>query len=423
MQKFTRLLILLLICGATAARAQSAVTRPQANTGVGFFTKEGRIYDPEGTEFVPMGYNTSVFWGGDEACKRENMSTHIPNSGANAVRIVTQTQGEFGWNANPTDQRDLVDRAVKAKLVPMLEMHDATCDDDQFQDIVNYWLSAPMVQLCQDYEAQLWVNIANEHNFPTHEAWRDTYISVIKQFRAAGIKNLIVVDAGENCGQNPTMFTRYGQEVIDADPQQNVLFSVHMYGFWRTADRTFVDWTPPYSVENTLPALRAAGLPIIVGEFGWDAPKGTANNFTGAVLLDTCAAYNIGWYYWSFFDGTDKPFYSVLTSVCNGIDPTRRTLAGSYLIPYLQANARRAGGFPTDAVSPGAGPTLFPNPTTGHVTLSGLGGGPVRVEIVTPQGQRVRSLLLRTDALDVSDLAAGVYVVRVNGRVFRLVKG
>ncbi|MGB3616990.1 MAG: cellulase family glycosylhydrolase, partial [Catalinimonas sp.] len=148
-----------------AAAWAQPVQRPVENTGRGFFVKDGRIYDPAGVEFIPMGYNSSVYWGDEVDCKRENMSEHIAASGANAVRIVTQIEGSFGWNADPTEQRNLVDRAVRAQLVPMLEMHNATCDRDRMRQIVDYWTSDEMVALCRDYEENLWVNIANEHNF------------------------------------------------------------------------------------------------------------------------------------------------------------------------------------------------------------------------------------------------------------------
>lgn len=322
--------------------SQCREARPDYNTGTGFFVKNGKIYDPSGSEFIPMGYNTSAFWAGNEDCKRNNMSVHIPKSGANAVRIVSQTEGAFGWNANPEAQRDLIDRAVQNKLVPMLEMHDATCDKAEFETIVNYWTSEKMVKLCQDYEQYLWVNVANEHNFSDFEAWRDSYKAAIRQFREAGIKNPIVIDAGKNCGQNPEMFKTYGLEVLESDPEQNVIFSIHLYGFWKSEDKTFSDWTPPFTVETDLPALKNAGLPLIVGEFGWDAPEGGAGNYSAEKILSTCRENGIGWFFWAFYDGTENPYYSVLKNVCEGIEADNLTTAGAYILPYLQENAKIA---------------------------------------------------------------------------------
>ena len=331
--------------------AQAQETRPPQNTGTGFFVKNGKIYDPTGVEFVPMGCNSSVYWAGNGECKKFNLSNNIPAAGANAVRIVSQTNGAFGWNANPVEQRDLVDRAVQAEIVPMLEMHDATCDANAFQTIVTYWRSAAMVQLCQDYEQYMWVNIANEHNFSTFEQWRDNYITAIQQIRSSGIKNLIVVDGGMNCGQNPQMIMQYAQQVLNADPQRNVVFSVHMYQYWRTNDKTFTGWTPPYRVEVDLPALKNAGIPVIVGEFGWG---GGSVNYNAQTLINVCNQNKIGWYFWAWYDGPTVPHYGILTDVC-ATDINNRTAAGNFIIPYWQSNAVTAPVFasnPADVLNP-----------------------------------------------------------------------
>ncbi|PHN07884.1 cellulase family glycosylhydrolase [Flavilitoribacter nigricans] len=414
--------ILLFILIPSLAFAQE--TRPEYNTGSGFFVKDGKIYDSGGNEFIPMGYNAAAFWAGNEDCKKTNMSVHIPNSGANAVRIISQTAGAFGWNANPAAQRNLVDRAVKAKMIPMLEMHNATCDEPQFENIVNYWTSEEMVKLCQDYEEYLWVNVANEHNFSDFEAWRDGYKEVITKFREAGIKNPIVIDAGRNCGQNPEMFSTYGAEVLESDPERNVIFSIHMYGFWRTEDKTFTDWTPPFQVETQLPALKAAGLPIMVGEFGWDDPEGYAGNYTAATIVSTCAEQGIGWFFWSFYDGTDKPYYSVIKNVCGGIVESNLTPAGQYILPYLQANASAAaifGTVPTDEVIAGPSLQIYPNPSDSTFIIRGL-SGPSRVRIADAGGALVRTVFLRDNILNLQDLPAGVYFLQIEHTVYKVIK-
>ncbi|MBT31588.1 MAG: hypothetical protein CMO01_18185 [Thalassobius sp.] len=343
MRLFTILFLFLITQNILSLNAQTA--RPAYNTGSGFFVSDGNIYDPNGMAFTPMGYNTSVFWNDNEACKLNNMSEHIPNSGANAVRIISQTEGAYGWNANPKSQRDLVERAVNAGIVPMLEMHNSTCDKPEFETITDYWTSEQVIKICNDFEKYLWVNIANEHNFESFETWRDSYITTIKQFREKGIKNLIVIDAGKFCGQNPEMFTEFGKDVLEADPEKNVVFSIHLYGYWQTADKSFTDWTPPFSVEKDLPALKSTGLPIIVGEFGWDEPEGFSGNYTPEMIIEVCKQNGIGWYFWAFFDGEGVQYYSVLKNACNGIETSNLTEAGKFIIPYIQKNAQKASVF------------------------------------------------------------------------------
>ncbi len=326
--------------------AYSREFRPAGNTGTGFFVKQGKIYDANGVEFIPMGYNSTVFWGGKGDCKKDNLQHTIPSTGANAVRLVTVTENQgntWSWSANASVQRELVQLCVDNKIVPMLEMHDATCGDD-IQPVFDYWLSDSMVQLCKDFEKYLIVNIANEHNFATPEDWRDDYISFIGQLRDKGVNNLIAVDAGKTCGQNPEGVLQYGQSILDGDPQNNVLLTIHFYGYWRTD--TPESWQ--FRVQDELQTMRDSNLPVVVGEFGWDTPDGGTVPYDPRLVISTCENLGIGWYFWSFFDGTDKPFYNIITGVCNGYaDQNDLTDAGKYIVPYLQSNAVTASVYET----------------------------------------------------------------------------
>ena len=403
--------------------ACSQESRPDYNTGSGFYVFEGKIYDPDGEEFIPMGYNTSVFWAGNDECKKTNMSKHIPNTGANAVRIITQTQGAFGWNANPESQRDLVERAVNAGVVPMLEMHNATCSEDEFETITSYWTTESMVKICNDFEKYLWVNIANEHNFETYEEWRDTYTSVVQDFREKGIKNLIVIDAGKFCGQNPEMFMEFGNEVLNADPEKNVVFSIHLYGYWRTLEKSFTDWTPPFAVENELPALKNEGLPLIIGEFGWDSPEGFAGNYEAETIIQVCEENGIGWFFWAFFDGEDKPYYSILKDVCGGIGSSNLTNAGNYILPYIKQNAKRATIFEPLALENTNlnNIKIFPNPTTGTFIVEGLKQS-TEAQITTISGKKISTFNIENGLLNLSTLAKGLYLIHIGSKSFKILK-
>jgi hypothetical protein len=182
-------------------------TRPTYNTGTGFFMKNAKIYDANGNEFIPIGTNGPTFWQ-DETCGKASFDD-MARAGANAVRItsVTPTNNSWSWSSRIENQRAMVASAVANKLVPMLEMHDATCgwkyeNDPQgaqynLKPIVDYWVSPGMVQLCKDYERQLIVNIANEWGGTDYLFdWKEGYKTAISRMRAAGIKNMLVIDAG-----------------------------------------------------------------------------------------------------------------------------------------------------------------------------------------------------------------------------------
>jgi hypothetical protein len=175
--------------------------RPAGNTGKGLFTSGKTIYDANGCPFIPMGFNALVFWQTDARLQLRSIEA-MAAQGANIVRIITQTAGQFGWNADPATQRDLVGRLERRALVSVLEMHDATCDQS-INGILDYWKSNSMLQLAKDYERSMWINVANEHNFGTPEAWRDTYLEEIRELRGLGVKNTIVLDMGMAGGARP----------------------------------------------------------------------------------------------------------------------------------------------------------------------------------------------------------------------------
>ena len=321
-------------------------TRPAGNDGTGFFVDGPTIHDPAGCPFVPMGFNAAVFWnvtGSDgqsshEAQHRASFA-HQRAVGANSVRIVTQTGGSFGWNADPATQRELVELAVEQDLVPILEMHDATCDAS-IDAIPTYWTSPEMVQLANDHEDTLWINLANEHNFASPEAWLDGYTTMIGQLRAAGIRNPIMIDSAANCGQSPEAILRYGRDLLEADPQHNVIFSFHLYSFWRTGPATGQGFTPPNEVTAVFQDLADTGLAIHIGEFGWDQPATDLVTYDPRVVLEQTLAHGFGWSFWSWYE--DNPAFRAVSDIADTTPLDALSPAGTALSEHLAANASPA---------------------------------------------------------------------------------
>ena len=324
----------------------SPVTRPETSRGSGFFVADGNIYDPNGCQFVPFGFNGAVFWNVEvDGSRGQHPEAHkgsfadMGAAGANAVRIVTQTAGSFGWNSNPETQRELVELAVENRLVPILEMHNATCGEQPIEPIRTYWESTDMVQLAQDFEDTMWINIANEADFESPEKWRDFYAATIKSLRERDVNNLIVLDAGARCGQDPEAILKYGQEILDGDPNHNVVFSFHMYGYWRTEEcpRCGEGWTPPFKVEEDFKALRDTGLAIFIGEFGWDAVEDASVLYDPQVVVQTAEELGIGWTFWSWYE--ENPNYQAVNDLTQ---PDDLTQAGEFLLPYIRSIAQPA---------------------------------------------------------------------------------
>ncbi len=323
-------MFVLLLCGSCKKKSTETPAPPPPPPPalyVGLKVKDGNIVDKDGRPWIPYGVNSVHIWL-NEANSLNALSVEIPKSKANIVRLVT-SGSSVTWNnqsITAAQKRNLVQKAVAAGMVPMLEMHDATCVAEcslpaangkmGLKEIVDEWLAPAMLQVLKDYEGKMIINIANEWGDNTVD-WLNCYKTAVKRFRDAGIRSLICIDAGGNCGQNPESLLTWGDALFDSDPEKNIMLSIHMYGFWRTADRNFTSWTPPNSVEEVIPRLAALKAPVIVGEFGWDR-SGTNQNrdvlFNPRIMLKTCKENGIGWLFWCWYDGDDKPFYNTVNT-------------------------------------------------------------------------------------------------------------
>lgn len=317
-------------------RDRNVIARPSYNKSIGFFTLNGKIYDANGQQFIPMGFNGAVFWQ-DENCGKASIA-EMKKTNANAVRLISviPAKNSWSWNSKIQNQRALIDSCVKNKIVPILEFHDATCgnkyendpENKDLKSIVDYWVSPELIQLCKDYEKQLIVNIANEWG-PNDISWRDAYVTAVTRMRNAGINNLLMIDAGGNCGQNPNSILNWAKDLIEADEQKNVVFSQHMYSFWVTADKTKENWQ--FSFENTVDLFKANNIPFIIGEFGWNGT--TDVRYNPELVVKKCSELGVGWFFWSWFDQPNLPFYCVVKNHCRGFQSKEDlTPAGDWLI-------------------------------------------------------------------------------------------
>jgi hypothetical protein len=315
---------------------KAVVPRPAHNNGTGFFTNNGKIYDANGKQFIPMGFNGAVFWQ-DESCAKKSIA-EIAKTNANAVRLVSviPAKSSWSWSSRFINQRALIDSCIKYQLVPVLEFHDATCgvgyetdaDNKDLKSVVDYWLTPELVQLCKDYEQKMIVNIANEWG-PGDINWKIAYDTAVAKMRRAGINNLMMIDAGGNCGQNPNTILTWAQNIIDADPQKNIVFSQHMYAFWVTADKTKEGWQ--HSVETTLTQFKDLNIPFVVGEFGWEGT--TDVRYNPRLIVQKCAELGAGWFFWSWFDQPTVPYYSAIKNHCTGFQSNENlTAAGEWIV-------------------------------------------------------------------------------------------
>ncbi len=433
MNRIKLLLPLFAIFFVHCIAVNAQVARPGYNTGKGFFVLDGKLYDASGAEFIPIGANTAVFWQSEANAMKS--FPDMKKAGANCARIVSVTSdasNSWSWQSNFTRQKACVKACVDNKLIPILEFHDVTCgngyetdaENKNLKRVVDYWCSANLVQLCKDYEKYLIVNVANEWG-PTNSLYRDGYKKAITAMRTAGIKNTILIDAG-GCGQNPTTLLNYAQELLDFDPEKNILFSIHFYGLWMTKESNKQVWQ--FYVEDYLQKFKDKKIPVIVGEFGW---TGAPDNFTlydPKKIISECNLQGIGWLFWAWNSNPNETYYDIVANYSKGYtSDADLTEHGKYIVQQFKDNAKEAVSFlatssSTIELNQESAIKIFPNPMFSNVLnveYQNIESNSIRqVQLKNIFGSTVKNIEVNhilPEQLVFDQVAAGTYFLHFKG--------
>lgn len=255
------------------------------------------LRDANNNNFIIRGINVPLQWFYNDVYA--NMTNIRTNTNANTLRLVWSTNSGYAdsyWQNG-------VQRSIDNKMIPMMELHDATGSNDpqRLRDMANWYAARASYFRQPNIAKHVLINIANEWSdfymaspdyAPDITVWRDAYKSAITIIRNAGITSTLVID-GAGYGQDLGASLRtYGQELLNYDPQHNLLFSVHMY----------CDWTSAAKMESELQSMKNANLPIIVGEFGNNHPP--CGNLPYTDLMRICQQKGIGYLPWSWKGNT-----------------------------------------------------------------------------------------------------------------------
>lgn len=251
------------------------------------------------------GVNHTLWWG----WKTENERSIgvIAKTGANTIRLV---YGSGMGHSTPEEQRRTITTAVGLFTTVVVENHDATCKTDtaSLASVVQWWLDPMRLAYLREFPDVV-LNIANEWGPFDVPIWRDAYVDAVTALRDAGVTNQLMIDAGGACGQNPRTVRDGGQAVLDADPLRDVVFSVHMYAYWRTSEATDVGrWNDlgtasPWRIRDEIASIQARGLRVVVGEIGWQGSPQVGYQTREA--LETLNDLGVGWIAWSWDQNSD----------------------------------------------------------------------------------------------------------------------
>ena len=371
-----------LLALATALFAVLFLTTAPASAATGFKVSGGRLYDATGAEFVMRGVNHAHTW---YASRTTKALSDVKALGANTVRVVLSSGDQWTRN-DAADVANVISQCKANKLICVLEVHDTTGYGEQSAAVtlakaVDYWISVQSALTGQ--EAYVIVNIGNEPWGNTNTApWTADTKTAIGRLRAAGFTHTLMVDA-PNWGQDWSFTMRdNAASVFASDSLRNTVFSIHMYGVFDTAAE----------ITDYLGRFVAAGLPIVVGEFGNTHSDGDVDEDT---ILSYTQSQRLGYLGWSWSGNGGGVEY---LDMAIGFDAANLSAWGQRIFNGangIKQTSREA------AVFGGGGPVDTTPPTApGTPVASGVSSGGA-----------VLSWAASTDAVGVT----GYDVVRVSG--------
>ncbi|GAA3302334.1 cellulase family glycosylhydrolase [Streptomyces cinereospinus] len=281
--------------------------------------------------------------------------------GANSVRVVL-SDGHRWTRNTPEDVASVVARCRANRLICVLEVHDTTGYGEEpaagtLDHAADYWIGLRGVLTGQ--EDYVVINIGNEPWGNTDPAgWTAPTVAAVQKLRGAGFAHTIMVDA-PNWGQDwQGVMRANARSVYGADPTGNLIFSVHMYSVYDTAQE----------ITDYLNAFVAARLPILIGEFGGPADQwGDPDENT---VMAAAEQLGLGYLAWSWSGNTDP-----VLDLAVDFDPSRLSSWGRRVFHGAHGIAQTAeeatvfgGGTPADTQPPTAPDT----PTASAVTATSV---------------------------------------------------
>ncbi len=253
----------------------------------GFYVDGTVLRDANKNPFIMRGTNYAYVWYKQDDA--EKALAEIAGYGANAVRIVL-ADGDQWTKVSAGEVQNLISICEKNKLVCILEPHDATGKNDAnaLYNAARYFADDLAAKL-KGHENTTIINIANEWMSENNDsAWQTAYINAVKIIRDAGLKHCIMCDAG-GYGQGASTIINGGKAVLEADPEHNCMFSIHMYGTAGGSSAT---------IKNTFDSMITRQLCLCVGEFGYKHSDGDVDE---GFIMQYAQETGTGWLAWSWY--------------------------------------------------------------------------------------------------------------------------
>lgn len=278
----------------------------------GFIVSGTKLLDAKNNEFVMRGTNLALAWYHQYGYTRQ--IAKMSEKGANAVRVALGAGLQYS-KVPAVMLTDIISCCEQNNMVLVVEVHDVTGSDDieNLKTMANYWVD--MASALKGHEHTVIINIANEWGGKwDSNNWEKGYKAAIKIIRDAGLKHCLMVDS-DGWGQHTATVPSYGSNVLNADPEKNIIFSIHMYG---SAGKSG-------EVDSNIQNVLNQNLCLCIGEFGWYHSDGDVDE---DAIIRKCKDSKVGWCSWSWWGNGGKVGYLDMVSDQYNGTPASQTANG-----------------------------------------------------------------------------------------------
>ncbi len=376
---------------------------------------------------ILKGVNYSPYnWGWAPSTTTLKIS-QIALTGANCVRLVWYQTGESGTPsvtyANSVLLDSAVSKCIQAKMIPIIELHDATCINNATTliGVANWYVQPAIKTIINKYKHSVILNIANEALYvgwdsnPTaaQVTYTATYNTIINSIRTNSITVPIMID-GPDCGTNLDVMSNVGSALITADPLHNVIFSPHAYWYsYANNDSLQMLGKVNYAISKN--------IPFVFGEIAnvQDGINGCTANLNYKALLRICKLKKIGWIAWSWDNdacpirqlSTNGNFSSLSTYGNDLVNNLQYGLAVNTIkSKYLTTGC----SITTQIINNNFEPSfnIYPNPTQGDFVIEMVEQN-TRVELFDLLGQKTALINTENNRYQVDTKTKGIYVLKI----------
>lgn len=389
-------------------------------SGKGFYVSGSKLLDANGKEFIMRGVNMAWTWYQNTGMAQLEA---IARAGANTVRIVLSANASSSYYGADTEATvsSLIAKCESLEMVAVLEVHDFTGSDNASDLLTAANFFAGVKNALIGKESTVIINIANEwYGSWNSTAWKNGYVSAIPVIRNAGLEHCIMVDAG-GWGQHTASVHDMGTTVLNADPNKNVMFSIHMYQYSGTSS----------NVKSNIDGVINQNLALCIGEFGWYH----SGDVDEDLILSYCNEKSVGWLAWSWYgNGGDVEYLDMVKTPGNESSYYTASSSsyscdwGKKIIDAWKSEAVTCSVFTEgittvdDAVKMNAA-TVYPTKITDAVNvLSAETGGTIFVANALGQVIAIVPIKENTTVLPCDSWQPGMYFISINKQTFKVLK-